>query len=305
MNWFFIALGAPFLWALVNISDQYLVAKYSDSKRSSAALVLFSSLVGIFVAGGIAIFSDGIFEISNLDKLLLFSSGILMVVWVIFYLFTLKIEDVSAVVPWFLTVPILGYILGYIFLGETLTVKQILGALVVFLGASILSISFKESGKRYFKKNVAVFMISACVLIALIGVMFKYVTAVENFWVSSFWVHVGLGFSGIIIYIFIPQYRIEFIKMIKKGSVGIFTLNAISEITSIIGNFLSNYALLLAPITMVYLVGSFQPGIVLLLTLFCTRFLPNVAKENMSKQVLIPKIIAITIMITGSIFLFL
>ena len=25
MTWFFIALGAPFLWALVNIVDKYLV----------------------------------------------------------------------------------------------------------------------------------------------------------------------------------------------------------------------------------------------------------------------------------------
>ena len=41
MQWFFIALGAPFLWALVNISDQYLVEKYSVSKRGSGDLVLF------------------------------------------------------------------------------------------------------------------------------------------------------------------------------------------------------------------------------------------------------------------------
>ena len=58
MNWFFIALGAPFLWAIVNIADQFLVAKYSvrEKERSSGGLVLFSSLIGIFIALGIGRF---------------------------------------------------------------------------------------------------------------------------------------------------------------------------------------------------------------------------------------------------------
>ena len=59
MQWFFIALGAPVLWAIVNISDQYLVAKYSTGTRGSGGLVLFSSLIGIFVAVFVGIFTDG------------------------------------------------------------------------------------------------------------------------------------------------------------------------------------------------------------------------------------------------------
>lgn len=52
MNWFFIALGAPFLWAIVNIADTYLVSRYSEKEkeRSSGGLVLFSSLIGLVVA---------------------------------------------------------------------------------------------------------------------------------------------------------------------------------------------------------------------------------------------------------------
>lgn len=75
MHWFFIALGAPVLWALVNISDQYLVEKYSTGKRGSGGLVLFSSLIGIFVAVGIAIFTSGVFDVSLADKVLLIITG--------------------------------------------------------------------------------------------------------------------------------------------------------------------------------------------------------------------------------------
>jgi drug/metabolite transporter (DMT)-like permease len=120
MQWFFIALAAPFLWALVNISDQYLVEKYSTGTRGSGGLVLFSSLMGVVVAAIISIFIQGVFAVPLLDKILLIIAGGTTIAWIILYLFTLEIEDVSVVVPWFLTVPIFGYVLGYIFLGEVL-----------------------------------------------------------------------------------------------------------------------------------------------------------------------------------------
>ena len=47
---------------------------------------------------------------------------------------------------------------------------------------------------------------------------------------------------------------------------------------------LTNYATLLAPLAMVYLVGNFQPAILLILTLFCTKFFPQITIENISKE---------------------
>jgi drug/metabolite transporter (DMT)-like permease len=304
MNWFFIALGAPFLWALVNIFDQYLVEKYSTGKRGSGGLVLFSSLIGIFVAIGISVFIGGVFDISSLDKILLIITGGLTIAWIILYLFTLEIEEVSSVVPWFLTVPIFGYLFGYIFLGETLSLKEISGSLVVLIGVLLISIDFSGEKKRI-KWLPAFYMIVACVLISISGVIFKYVTVGENFWVASFWEYVGLGGFGILIYIFVPRYRQEFMLMNREGGLRIFTLNTVSEILTIMGNLLTNYAILLAPVTMVYLVGSFQPAIVLFMTLVATKFFPNVAKEDMSRKILLPKIMSIFIIILGSVILFL
>jgi len=304
MQWFFIALSAPFLWALVNIFDQYLVERYSTGTRGSGGLVLFSSLIGVFVSIAIGLFVDGVFNIPLLDKALLILTGGLTIAWVILYLFSLEIEDVSAVVPWFLTIPIFGYVFGYFLLGETLTTQQIIGSLIVLLGVLLISIDFSGE-KRQFKWIPALYMIVACVLVAISGLIFKYVTIGEDFWVSSFWEYVGLGFFGILLYLFVPKYREEFMLMNHEGGKNIFILNAFSEIITIVGNLLTNYAILLAPITMVYLVGSFQPAILLFMTLFATKFFPQIVKEDMSKRVLLPKIVAVGIMIIGSIVLFL
>lgn len=303
ITWFFIALAAPFLWAVANIFDQYLVTKYSNGKRGSGGLVLFSSLIGIVVAILIGLFTNGIFQISISDKLLLILTGGISIVWIILYLFTLEIEDVSAVVPWFLTVPIFGYALGYLFLGELLSVQQLIGSLIVLTGVLLISIDF-SGHKKKFKWRPAIYMLIACFLIAICGVIFKYVTIGNNYWVSSFWEYAGLGFFGIVIYIFVPKFRREFMLMNKNGGLMIFILNTFSEALSVLGNLLTNYAILLAPVTLVYLVGSFQPAIVLFLTLFTTKYFPDIAKENLTRNVLLPKIIAIIIMIIGSVFLF-
>lgn len=305
MNWFLIALGAPFLWAIVNIADNYLVSKYSDKERerSSGGLVLFSSLIGLVVAFFIYLFTEGLWNVSILDITLLIITGGLTISWIILYLYALEIEDISSIVPWFLVVPIFGFILGYIFLGETLTKYQIVGSVIVLVGAFINSIDFSEE-KRKIKKKPALYMIFACVAIAASGVIFKFVTIEGNFWVSSFWEYLGLGIFGLIIYIFVPKYRSEFHHMRKNSGIRILSVNIISETMSIIGNLMTNFALLLAPITMVFLVSSFQPAIVLILTILGTKFLPHIINENISIRVLIPKILVITIMIIGSMLLF-
>ena len=304
MQWFFIALGAPFLWALVNISDQYLVARYTTGKRGSGGLVLFSSLIGIFVGVFIGIFTPGIFDIPIFDKILLIITGGITIAWIILYLFTLEIEDVSSVVPWFLTIPIFGYVLGYIFLQETLTSHQLLGSVIVLCGVLLISIDFSKEKKK-FKWLPVFYMLTACLLISISGVIFKYVTINNDFWVSSFWEYAGLGAFGILIYLFVPKYRKEFMLMNRQGGIKILALNTISEILTIIGNLLTNFSILLAPVTLFYLVSSFQAAIVFFFTLAATRFFPNIAKENLKGSILFPKIIAIVVMIVGSAILFL
>lgn len=222
MTWFLIALTATLLWAFANIIDEYIVKKYSTGVRGSGGLVIFTSFMGVLMAILIAIFTRGLFQIPILDKLLLILTGGLTIGWIILYLFTLEIEDVSAVVLWFLTVPVFGYILGYIFLGETLTAHQQIGSLIVLSGMTLIMIDFSGEKKK-FKWRPAIYMLIASFMIATSGVIFKYVTVENLYWISSFWEYVGLGGLGIIMYFFIPTYRHQFHLINKSGDAKYFS----------------------------------------------------------------------------------
>jgi len=302
--WAVYTIIASFLWAFVNISDHYLVKKYSTGEKTTGGLVIFSSLIGLVISGAIAIFTPNLFNFSILDKILLIISGVFSVLWIILYLFAMEIEEVSVVAPWFLTVPVFGYIFGYLFLGETLTLHQQMGSLITFVGLILLNLNFSKDINKRFKYKAALYMLSACLIIAMQGILFKHIAIEDSFWVSSFWQYLGLGICGTFLYFFVPKYRKEFSNMNKQGGGEIFALNVSSEFVSVFGNLLSNFAMLLAPVTLVYLLGSFQPAFVLILSVLGTLFFPKIIKEDITFKVLIPKIIAIIVMIVGSIVLF-
>lgn len=299
MNWFLIAIGAPVLWALVNIADQYLVEKHSKGVHSAGALALFSSLIGVIVALGIAIFVSDLAMVTFFNKLLLICAGIINAVWIILYLHALEADEVSSIAAWFLTVPVFSYILSYVILGERLTHPQQIGGAIILLGALVLSLDFTER-KTKFKTKATILMVAACLLIALSGVLFKFVTEEGSFWVSSFWEYVGLGATGVCLFLFHARYRKSFLSMIRSGGRRIFSLNIASEAITIVGNMLTNFALLLVPVTLVYLVDSYQPVIVLLFTCICTKYFPHILKEKFGFRSIAPKLIAIIIMIIGT-----
>jgi drug/metabolite transporter (DMT)-like permease len=305
MQWFFIALAAPFLWALVNLTDKYLVTNYGGKETSSGSLVLFSSLVGIVAAFLISIFTRGIFAISMLDKGLLIFIGAFSIFFFIFYLLSLKIEEVSTVVPWMLTIPVFGYVLGYLFLGETLKNNQFIGAIIIFFGALMLSVDIRRVHHILFKGKVALYMLISSFIYAINGVIFKFVASANSFWVASFWQYLGLGLGGIFIFVFLGKYRRDFISDVKKEGWHIFSIFFGAEMITIIGNLLTNYAILLAPVALVYMVGSFQPVAVLIMTFISTKFLPKIVSEDFSMKSTLPKMVAIFIMLIGGVVLFL
>ena len=298
MNWFLIALIPPFLWGMVNHIDKYLLSRFLKVE-GPGALLIFSSLAGILVFPISLLFDPNVLNIPFSHITILVIAGIITALSFFYYFKALFLEEVTLTVPVFQTIPVFSFILAYFLLGEVLSIREIFGSLIVITGAVILSIKSSTAG-IFFEKKVLSFMLISSFFAALYDTLFKFSSINESFWVSIFWLNMGLLLTGITLFLFVETYRQQFLSLIHSNGRKILSLNIVNEILNVSGSVVFNFALLLAPIALVTTVGAYQPVFVFITGVFLTLLFPSIGRENLDKKALVHKIISIFIIVLGS-----
>lgn len=297
MSWFLIALWAPFLLACANHNDKFMLSKYLKEK-SIGSIVIFSSLFSGVAVAIVFLFQPDVYDVNLIQASALVATGMLSVVAAVCYLYALDLDEASFVTPFYQTVPIFAYVLGYFILGETTTLAQGLGSFVIIVGALALSFEFGRRGIR-FKQNVVALMLGASFLSAMNGVIFKLIALNRGFWVSLFWGFAGQVMAGLTLLVCIPSYRRDFLGLVKQQKIAVVGLIALSKTLFSVSEAVTFYATLLAPVALVLLVNSFQPLFVFTLGIVLTRFLPRVAKESLGRLKMLQKGVGIGLMLVG------
>ncbi|MEI8337869.1 MAG: EamA family transporter, partial [bacterium] len=297
-------LIAPFLWSLLNHVDKYVITKYAK-EGGLGGLIVFSTLFSAVSLPFIFFIDKGIFSPTNLEIFYLIITGMIFATATLFSLYALTEEDASYIVPFWQLAPIFGFILGLIFLGETISEHKILASLLVIFGATILSFEFEENVK--FKLRPVLLMVFSSFFIALSDIIFKSHASEVGFWPSIFWNQVGMALFGLICLLLIKNYRKDFVKILKaNGNEPRFlTLNIFTEVALIIANIVNYYAMLLAPVSLVLLVNyTTQPLFVFAEGILLTLYFPHILTEKLSKKHLWQKFISIIIMGVGIYFIY-
>lgn len=297
MNWFYIALIGPIIWAAENYIDKYLLQKYFK-EGGVGGLLIFSSLISLLILPFIFMFAPDVLAISNFNKIIIIFESVLSIFAFLLYLYALEKEETSMVVPIFQTIPMFFLILGFIFLGEVISGRQLFGILLIISAAVALSLELAE--KVRLKSNILFLMLAASFLIAASGTIFKFVAIEAGFWATSFWNYVGFALMGIIFLMFVKKYRDEFFKVFEKGSKGIFALNLLNEILDVGAGLIFRFATLLAPIALVQAVNGFQPFFVFFYGSLITLLFPGIIKENLTKRHIAHKLISIIVLFIGT-----
>ena len=179
MNWFFIALCAPFLLACANHNDKFLLSRYLKEKNIGS-IVIFSSLFSGVAIPIVLFIQPDVYDVSLVQGSAVVATGMLSVLAAVCYLYALDLDEASFVTPFYQTVPIFAYFLGYFILGETITLTQGLASFVIIVGA--LALSFEVGPRRMrFKRNVVALMLAASFLSAINGVIFKLIAVDRGF----------------------------------------------------------------------------------------------------------------------------
>lgn len=299
-TWFLIALSAPFVHSIANFIDKILLSKYFKD-FSLFVLIIYTAFTSIITLPVFLIFGGlGILKIPLGDIFLLIIAGLCAASAIYFYLYALYREDASVVVPFFQLIPVFSFVLGRFILGEMLSTRQLLASLVVIFGAALLSIEIEEGRKIRFRRHVVLSMIVMSILIALGGILFKFVATEESFWLSNFWEGVGFALFGVLVFISKRKDRKDFYQSLKLHKFKITAFVLLSEVFTLGGNVLLNYAFLLAPVVLVRVVEGYQPIFVLVFGILITKMFPHILQEKIGWKHLLPKILAILIIFVGS-----
>src|SRR5262245_39897488 len=297
MSWFFIALCAPFLLACANHNDKFLLSRYLKEKDIGSIVICSSLFSGVAIPILLFIQPD-VYDVSLVQGSAVVATGMLSVLAAVCYLYALDLDEASFVTPFYQTVPIFAYVLGYFILGETITLAQGVASFIVVVGALAVSFEVGSRGMR-FKRNVVALMLAASILSAINGVIFKLIAVDKGFWISLFWGFVGQVMAGLTILVCVPSYRRDFLGLFKQQKVAVVGLIALSETLFSFSEAVTLYATLLAPVTLVLLVNSFQPLFVFALGIFLTLLFPGAVKESLDRRKMLQKCAGIGLMLVG------
>ena len=299
MNWFLTALLPPIFWSITNHIDKYLLSKYFKG-GAIGSIIIFSAAISLPLLPIIVIIYPAVLQTFNTSYLLIALNGTFYLLATLPYIYALKKDDASLTVPLLQMIPIFSFILGYIFLKETLNITQIIGGLVILISSIFISLNISDIKKMRMKWDVFGLMVLSNLLFALNFLFFKHFAIETNFWITSFWEYIGFAFFGIFLLVFVKNYRNGFFNVLKTNKLQVLGINGLNEILNIVAKIAFNAASILTPVTLVWIINGLQPFFVFVFGILLTIFLPKISKEDISKKTLIQRIIAIAVIAIGT-----
>lgn len=292
MPWYFYAAAAPTLYSITNFVDKFLIEKkIKDPMAITALSGLVSGVLGILFG----IFS-GFKFIGLIQTVLLLLAGVLLVFYLLPYYKALKLEDTSRVVPLFQFIPVFTLILSTVFLKESLSLKQAFGLILVVIAGFILSAE-KIEGKIFRPRRALWFMLLSGLMYGCVGILFRFVVRQSNYWTTLSYTYMGTGL-GTILLLLLPKIRQSIKSQVQQIKSSLVLINVNNGI-AIMADMSSAYAISLATVPLVSIIGGLQPLIVLILGLILSVWFPQIIKEDIRKMVVTHKLISILIIFSG------
>lgn len=299
MSWFLIAIIAYALLAIVNIGDKLFLGNFVPNYKAYTALigilgiVLFVAAPWFLVWPGVAVFIVSIF------------AGVLFAAALLSFFYSLQVGQASRVIPFVGgLVPVFSLMFAAVFIGETLSVTQLVAFFFLIVGTTILiriphkTHWWEEIWKRIHKEHHTKEMLIAVLAAALFAGSFvasKYVYTQTEFLSGFMWIRLGTFIAGLAI-LTSKDTRKAFVKTFKKLPSSTGALFVGNQAIGAGGFLLQNYAISLGTVALVNALQGVQYIFVIALAILASIFFPKLAgKEDVDPWTIIEKIFAVIV----------
>ena len=292
MSYVLFALACAIIWAIGNTVDKFYLDKWLDDPKIPMFIL---AVVGVVISAVIFLVRPVAFELS-IGVWLSLLSGVANLAILFCYFYALKLGEVSRVIPILSTTPIFTAILAFFFLGEIFNAYKYAGIILIVAGAILIE----------FRKGKGI-KLNKAFLLAVLGSAFGGIWAILtkmalnriDFWSMFAYARIGVFIAMLP---WMPGMIKGLIKATKKFGLKVPVLISGNEIWGYLGTMANNFAYTIGPASLVSALANVQPVFTLILTVFLTLVFPKFLKEQISKEVIIMKVIS-TIMIVAGVFL--
>lgn len=299
MGYFFALLSYAF-YATVNYVDKFVLQKY---EINPTVISVYTGFFAIFSSILIILFT-GFHRIDLQSAVIIILSGILTELYMLPYFKSLKIDEASRIIPLFQLTPVIVIFLSFFFLHETLLPKQYLGSFFIIAASFFLTIEKVEL--KIFKIRTSLwYMLLAGLLYAIAIFLFKIGLKHEIlFWTALPYEGLGVLIGSILILCYKNNFQL-FKKMTKNSNRKVFIYIPVNDIIFIASRYLQYFALTFLSVSVVSILGGFQPLFALIYGLILSLCFPKILQEVISKKTVTMKLTAIITIFAGLYFIFL
>lgn len=300
-----IAIAAYFLVALQTILDKFLLT--SNRVAEPATYTFFVGLMSIFTF----ILAPFGFHLIGVEQFILSLISGTIFIYGIFCLFTaIEKNEASRVTPVVgAIIPITTLILSVIFLGEKLSVLEMVGILLLVFGGIFLSLEFLGKSLEP-QKLFAGFSLTALagILIAVAFILFKYLYIRDNFVNVFIWTRLGLFFGALSLLLF-PLWRKVILKSFQtfnhpqKENRRTGMLFVGNKILGGAGSALTHLAVSLGSVAVVNALVSIEYVFVFILGFALSLKFPDIFQEKIIWRNILQKTLGLCIIMTGIILI--
>lgn len=298
MLWAGLAILAQAFASAANFTDKLVLEKYI---KDTATVFIFSGFMSFLV--GLAVFVIRGFPIlPGVQILVALAAGICLQMYLLPYFKALDTDDASLVVVLFQLIPVFSLILSAVFLGERLLGNQLVGSGVILLSGILVSIKMGEKAK--INKKAFGLMLVSSLIFAISTVLFKFVVDLQNLWDSLAYEGLGMGL-GVLLALCYPGFYRRVKKEVEGLKIGGWGSLSLSESFYIVYRVLFAAAISLGSVTLVNVMGGFQPVFLVLFGWILTKHFPKLISEDISYKTMSRKLLAVAGVFVGLYLIFL
>jgi len=293
--WLVVAILAYFLLAVVSLFDRYfLVGPISSPKVYTFYIGISCLLFCLFlIPFGISFPAAGMIFLGLI-------AGLTRMLGTLFLTISITKSEISRAVPAIGALqPIFSFFLFFLFLPQSraLTIFQIVAFILLVFGSALISI--KKFDREFFSSKVLKYPIIASFLYSLTFFLIKNLFLGTTFLNGMFLILFGNGLASLVFFSFPKNREVIFNQKLSKKISGFF----------ILGQTLGGLALLfqyravfLAKPEQVPLINALEGTRYVFLLFFVfllSNWKPQLLKEEVSKEVFLPKVLALLLIVGG------